>query len=222
MEASGQPTTTPRLDPSGSAPFNTPMLIDIVLLITAYLVGSISTAVVVCKMMGLPDPRQQGSGNPGATNVLRMSGKKPAALTLAGDFLKGTLPVVLAAVAGRSPETMALCGLAAFLGHLYPVFFGFKGGKGVATGLGVLLAWSWLGLLATGATWLIVAFLFRFSSLAALTSFLLAPIYLVLFGAPTALVLGMAAVTALTYWRHRSNIRNLLNGTEGKIGTPKS
>ena len=197
------------------------MIIDLALAVLAYLFGSIASAVVVCRMTGLPDPRTHGSGNPGATNVLRMSGTRPAALTLLGDFLKGTLPVLVAVLLGRRPEAVALVGLAAFLGHLYPVFFGFQGGKGVATGLGVLLGWSWPAFLATGATWLLVAAVFRISSVAALTSFLLTPLYLLAFGADTAIVLGMGAVTLLTYWRHRSNVRKLLDGTEGRIGTPK-
>ncbi len=197
------------------------MIIDAVLVLLAYLVGSISTAVLVCRMLGLPDPRTQGSGNPGATNVLRHSGRKPAILTLAGDFFKGTLPVLLIAMLERDPQIVALAGVAAFLGHLYPVFFGFIGGKGVATGLGVLLAWSWPAMLVTVATWLLVAALFRYSSLAALTSFLLAPVYLALFNNPAPILIAMVAITALTFWRHRTNIRYLIEGRENKIGVKK-
>ncbi|MCC5811281.1 MAG: glycerol-3-phosphate 1-O-acyltransferase PlsY [Ectothiorhodospiraceae bacterium] len=197
------------------------MIIDAILILLAYLVGSISTAVLVCRMLGLPDPRTVGSGNPGATNVLRHGGRKAAGLTLAGDFLKGTAPVLVIVLLGRDAPVVALAGVAAFLGHLYPVFFGFIGGKGVATGLGVLLAWSWPGLLATVATWLAMAALFRYSSLAALSAFLLAPLYLLLFGNPLSIVLAMVFITAVTFWRHRSNIRNLIAGKENKIGVKK-
>ncbi len=195
------------------------MVTDAVLILLAYLFGSIATAIVVCRLMGLPDPREIGSGNPGATNVLRLCGRLPAALTLVGDFLKGTVPVAVTLALGRGDMAVALAGLAAFLGHLYPLYFGFKGGKGVATGLGVLLAWSWPGMLATVAVWLVVAALFRYASLAAMVSFLLAPLVLLALDTPGAVMAGMAAITVLTYWRHRNNIRNLLDGTENKLGT---
>ncbi len=197
------------------------MIVDVLLILLAYLAGSVSTAIVVCRLLGLPDPRTLGSRNPGATNVLRLGGRKAAALTLAGDFLKGTLPVLLVVVLGRDPITAALAGLAAFSGHLYPVFFGFVGGKGVATGLGVLLAWSWPALLATMATWLAVAGLFRISSLAALTAFALAPFYLWILGENQALLPAMGVIALATFWRHRSNIRNLLDGKEKRIGVKK-
>lgn len=194
------------------------MIIDAAIVLGAYLFGSISTAILVCRIMGLPDPRSEGSRNPGATNVLRVGNRTAAGLTLAGDFLKGTLPVAAALLAAVDPVTLALTGFAAFLGHLYPVFFGFQGGKGVATGLGVLLGWSWPALLVTVTTWVVIAGLFRYSSLAALVSFLLAPYYLAYFGEPRAVLLGMLAVTVCTYWRHRGNLRGLLNGTESRIG----
>ncbi len=197
------------------------MIIDALLILIAYLAGSVSTAILVCRLLGLPDPRTLGSRNPGATNVLRLGGRKAAALTLAGDFLKGTVPVLLVLMLDRDPAVVALAGLAAFLGHLYPVFFGFVGGKGVATGLGVLLAWSWPTLLATVATWLAVAGLFRVSSLAALTAFALAPVYLWLLNANPALLPAMVAISAATFWRHRSNIRNLMDGKEKRIGVKK-
>ena len=194
------------------------MLIGAALILLAYLFGSISTAILTCRVLGLPDPRTQGSGNPGATNVLRVGGKKAAAITLAGDFLKGTIPVLIARALTADPYVIALVGLAAYLGHLYPVFFGFKGGKGVATGFGVLLGWSWIATAATGATWLVVAGVFRYSSVAALTAFLLAPLYIWLLTHSPALTGTMAAITVMTYWRHRSNIRNLLSGAEKRIG----
>lgn len=197
------------------------MLQGVLLTVVSYLFGSVASAVVVCRAMGLADPRTVGSGNPGATNVLRHCGKKAAALTLAGDFLKGTLPLMLARLITDDGVTFAVVGLAAFLGHLYPVFFGFKGGKGIATGLGVILGWSWLALLLTAGTWLLVALVVRISSAAALTSFLLAPAYVLWATASPTLAVGMATMTVITYWRHRSNIRNLLAGTEGKIGAGK-
>ncbi|SEP10927.1 glycerol-3-phosphate 1-O-acyltransferase PlsY [Aquisalimonas asiatica] len=194
------------------------MIIDVVLIVAAYLFGSISAAILTCRAMGLPDPRSEGSRNPGATNVLRVGNRLAAGITLGGDFIKGTIPVVIGVIAGAGPVTLALIGLAAFLGHLYPVFFRFEGGKGVATGLGVLLGWSWPALLLTIITWLAVAALFRYSSLAALVSFLLAPFFLAYFDQPQAIMLGMLGITLLTYWRHRGNLQSLLNGTEKKIG----
>ncbi|MCK5092187.1 MAG: glycerol-3-phosphate 1-O-acyltransferase PlsY, partial [Gammaproteobacteria bacterium] len=152
-------------------------LIENLLIITGYLLGSISSAIIVCKLMRLPDPRTQGSGNPGATNVMRLGGKKAAAITLAGDMLKGLIPVAIAQSLDMNMLVISSVGLAAFLGHLYPVFFRFKGGKGVATAIGVLLAASWKVGLAVIITWLIVARLLRISSLAALIAFLLAPLY---------------------------------------------
>lgn len=196
-------------------------LTDLILVASAYLVGSLSAAILVCKLMGLPDPRTEGSMNPGATNVLRLGGKKAALLTLLGDMLKGLLPVTLAVQLGSSELTIALTLLAAFLGHLYPLFFGFKGGKGVATALGGLIGLHWSIGLATILTWLATAALFRYSSLAALSAILLAPLYVWLLfpvAASTVLTSSMGLITLMLYWRHRSNIRNLLSGAEDKIG----
>ncbi|MCC6134098.1 MAG: glycerol-3-phosphate 1-O-acyltransferase PlsY [Candidatus Contendobacter sp.] len=190
-------------------------------IVLGYLAGSISTAIIVCRAMGLPDPRSEGSRNPGATNVLRFGGKKAAAITLAGDFLKGLLPVLLARGVGVDEIGLALTGLAAFLGHLYPVFFGFEGGKGVATAFGVILGLSWLTALATLATWLIMAFTVRISSLSALTAATLAPLFAWLFGLPLIYSAAILFMAILLIWRHRSNIRDLLAGTEDKIGTDR-
>ncbi|KAB7627303.1 glycerol-3-phosphate 1-O-acyltransferase PlsY [Alkalilimnicola sp. S0819] len=193
------------------------MLLTFALVLLGYLFGSVSAAILVCRALGLPDPRASGSHNPGATNVLRIGGKKAAALTLLGDFLKGTLPVLAARALGADDISQALVGLAAFLGHLYPVFFRFRGGKGVATGLGVILAWSWVACAATAGTWLLMAAAFRISSLSALTAFLLAPAYLYAATGSRYLGAAMLLITVLTYWRHRSNIAKLLEGSEGKL-----
>lgn len=188
----------------------------------AYLMGSLSTAVIVSKLFGLPDPRQQGSKNPGATNVLRLGGRKAAALTLAGDAVKGLIPVMLAQYLGARTDMIAAVGLAAFLGHLYPVFFGFKGGKGVATALGVLSGFSgWVGL-SVLATWMLMAVVFRYSSLSALTAALLAPVY-VWFILKSAVLAGAAlAMALLLVSRHRANIERLLKGEESRIGSKKA
>ncbi len=193
--------------------------LDILLILGAYLLGSVSSAIVVCRMMGLPDPRQEGSGNPGATNVLRVGGRKPAAITLAGDMLKGLLPVLAGQALGVSPLVLGLTGAAAFLGHLYPVFFGFRGGKGVATLLGVLFGFHWAAGAATAGTWLLVAKGFRISSLAALIATALAPLYLWLLLGPQWDLIGITgAMVVLLFWRHRSNIQRLLSGEESLIG----
>ena len=193
------------------------MTTDIVLIVFAYLSGSLSTAIIVSKLGGLPDPRTQGSGNPGATNMLRVGGKKAAVLTLLGDMLKSLIPVALAMALGVNDMTLALVGMAAFLGHLYPVFFGFRGGKGVATALGVLLGISWMVGLGTLATWLFMAKVFRYSSLAALTAAVLSPLYMWLFLPTPALLIMSAVMSVLLLWRHRSNIRRLLSGEEDQI-----
>ncbi len=194
------------------------MRLESFLIAFAYLLGSISSAIVVCRLMGLPDPRGEGSGNPGATNVLRIGGKKAAAITLVGDMLKGLLPVLLAKLLGANAAVQALVALAAFLGHLYPLFFGFRGGKGVATALGVLLGLHWVAGLLTIATWLVIAKLFKISSLAALLSLAVAPLYLWLLLPEKAVLVALLFMVALLFWRHRSNIRNLIQGTEGHIG----
>ena len=193
------------------------MIIDILLVPGGYLFGSISTAILTCHLMGLPDPRIEGSGNPGATNVLRLGGKKAAFLTLSGDMLKGLVPVLIAQALHASPLIQSATALAAFLGHLYPVFFGFRGGKGVATALGVAFGLYWpAGLCVTGI-WLLMAFLFRISSLSALTAMLLAPACFWLLKPEPAFIGVMIVITLMLFWRHRTNIRDLLNGTEGKI-----
>lgn len=200
-------------------------------IVVAYFVGSLSFAVLVSRLMGLSDPRTYGSKNPGATNVLRSGSKKAAAVTLFLDGFKGWLPVwaVLqwGTTWGLEAGTVGLVGLAAFLGHLYPVFFRFKGGKGVATALGVLLAYQlWLGL-AVMASWLLIAYFFRYSSLAAIVAAMFAPFFY-LFGNGVAWVveppvaLSMAVMSVLLVWRHAENIQRLLAGSEGKIGGGKA
>jgi len=187
------------------------------LIIAAYLLGSLSSAIIVCRLMELPDPRTQGSNNPGATNVLRLGGKKAAAITLLGDSLKGLLPVLAAKFMGVSPLILAAVAMAAFLGHLYPLFFRFQGGKGVATALGTQFGIHWQigGLVAL--LWLLMAKGLNISSLAALVSMALAPL-VVWYIWPAPELIGMQVVMSLMlFWRHRSNIRNLLAGSEGKI-----
>jgi acyl phosphate:glycerol-3-phosphate acyltransferase len=199
--------------------------------VAAYLVGSLSFAVIVSRVMGLNDPRTFGSKNPGATNVLRSGSKLAAVITLLLDAAKGWLPVVAVKWWGQpyglEEGTMALVGLAAFLGHLFPVFFRFVGGKGVATALGVLVATSgWLGL-GTMLTWLIIAYFFRYSSLASLVAAVFAPVYYI-FGDGAAwlmdknLLLSTVLMSALLIWRHLENISRLVNGTESKLGKKKS
>lgn len=193
------------------------MPIELVLVPAAYLLGSISSAILVCRVMRLPDPRTQGSNNPGATNVLRIGGKKAAAITLIGDSLKGLIPVLAAHALTDQPWIVAATGLAAFLGHLYPLFFGFKGGKGVATALGVQLGLYWPFGLSVAAIWLFVAKVLNVSSLSALISMALAPLLVWLFTRELDFLLLQSAITLLLFWRHRSNIRNLLSGSEGRI-----
>jgi glycerol-3-phosphate acyltransferase PlsY len=197
------------------------MIIDSSFVLLGYLLGSVSTAIITCRMMGLPDPRTQGSHNPGATNVLRFGGKKAAAVTLFGDLLKGLLPVLAASIAGASELGLAGTALAAFLGHLYPLFFGFQGGKGVATAFGVILGLSpWVALMAL-LTWLVMSVTVRISSLSALTAATLSPLYLWWFDLPGVYTAAVLLIAVLLIWRHRSNIRNLLSGTEDKIGTDR-
>lgn len=191
--------------------------LEFLLIVVAYLFGSVSTAVITCRLMGLPDPRTQGSGNPGATNVLRVGGKKAAAVTLFGDMLKGLLPVLAAKALDAPVPVVALVGLAAFFGHLYPVFFQFKGGKGVATMLGVLLGVSWWVGLATIGTWLFMAFVVRISSLSALVAIAAAPLYVWWLRPEPSLLAATGLMTLMLYWRHRSNIAKLLQGTEDRL-----
>lgn len=207
-----------------------PHIYSALAVIAAYLVGSLSFAVIVSRAMGLSDPRTFGSKNPGATNVLRSGSKAAAVVTLVLDAVKGWLPVVLVrwfgAPYGLEEGTVALVGLAAFLGHLWPVFFRFEGGKGVATALGVLLGISgWLGL-ATMATWAIVAFFFRYSSLASLASAVFAPMFYLLGGgvvwyAERSITAAIVAMSALLFWRHRENMGRLIQGTESRLGQGK-
>jgi glycerol-3-phosphate acyltransferase PlsY len=188
--------------------------------IIAYLIGSISSAVLVCQAMRLPDPRTHGSNNPGATNVLRIGGKFPALLTFVGDILKGMIPVFVGQLLGFSPLVISFLLFAAFVGHLYPVFFGFKGGKGIATFFGGLMVLHWpLGLLVL-LTWFIVALLTRYSSLAALLSSLLSLVYNLWIGL-IAYYPALILMILFIYWRHRSNIKRLLAGTESRIGKKK-
>jgi len=204
--------------------------LDLLLIPLAYLIGSISFAVVVSKCMRLPDPHTYGSGNPGATNVLRTGNKLAAVLTLIGDALKGYFAVMLARVMlgdQSLTSTMGswiLCGvvLAVFLGHLFPVFHGFKGGKGVATACGILFGVNViLGVAALG-TWIIVATFMRYSSLAALAAAVFGPIYFIFLFGFQPMGIALLIVCLLLIWRHRSNISNLMNGTESRIGSKKT
>lgn len=193
------------------------MLSTFLIVVAAYLIGSLASAVIVGRMLGTADPRTEGSGNPGATNMLRIGGRKAGAITLVGDMLKGLIAVLIARAVGAGAEVQALAAGAAFLGHLFPVFFGFRGGKGVATALGALLGLQWgVGLLVIG-TWLVMAALFRFSSLAALIAAAAAPFYMWWLRPDPPFIIASVFMTVLLYWRHRSNIRNLSAGTEGKI-----
>lgn len=202
-----------------------PVITTLAMTVAAYLLGSISFAVVMSKVYGIADPRTYGSKNPGATNVLRSGNKGAAIMTLLGDGAKGWLAVFLANHfafdLGVDDTAVALVAIAVFLGHLWPVFFRFVGGKGVATALGVLLGINpWLGL-ATLATWLIIAYAFRYSSLAALVAALFAPFYYGLLFGVDAILLSVVVMSVLLAYRHSQNIANLLAGKESKIGTKK-
>ncbi len=194
------------------------MTTAIFLAIGAYLFGSLSAAIIICKLLGLPDPRTQGSRNPGATNVLRIAGKKMAALVLLGDMLKGLIPLLIARAFDVEDHILAAVGLAAFLGHLYPAFFGFHGGKGVATSLGVLLGLAWPLGVAALATWLFMAKVFRISSLSAVVAAVMAPIYTWLLLDSMPLLVMVCVISTMLLWRHRGNIQRLVNGAEAKIG----
>ncbi|PUE13861.1 glycerol-3-phosphate 1-O-acyltransferase PlsY [Limnohabitans sp. WS1] len=207
------------------------MLIQVGVVLASYLVGSLSFAVIVSRLMGLNDPRSYGSKNPGATNVLRSGSKKAAILTLLLDALKGWLPVAMVLAYGPEyglgPQVAALAGLAAFLGHLYPVFFGFAGGKGVATAVGVVIGVNALLALATVLTFAIVVFFSRYVSLASMVAAVFAPVFY-LFGdgvawqASVPEVLSLAVMALLLVWRHRENINRLLAGTESQLGKKKA
>ena len=193
------------------------MLINIVLIFLAYLLGSISAAILVCKLLGLSDPRTEGSGNPGTTNVMRLHGKTAAFLTLTGDVFKGIIPVLLAKVIVGSEFIIALSGFAAFLGHIFPIYFKFKGGKGVATLIGILLATHWLLGLAYAITWILTAAIFRYSSLAALTATLSIPFYTYFLEQNFQYTVSFSMIAVILFWRHKSNIYNLLSNKERKI-----
>jgi glycerol-3-phosphate acyltransferase PlsY len=205
------------------------LTLELLLIPIAYLIGSISFAVVVSKCMRLPDPHSYGSGNPGATNVLRTGNKLAAILTLIGDALKGYLAVMLARILlGDESLTSTLnswflCGVvvAVFLGHLFPIFHGFKGGKGVATACGILFGINWILGAATLGTWIIVAMFMRYSSLAALAAAVFGPIYFVFLFGFQPMGIALLVVCLLLIWRHRSNIHNLMNGQESRIGSKK-
>ena len=196
-------------------------LTGIFLAIAAFLLGSVSSAIIVCRLMGLPDPRESGSGNPGATNVLRLGGKKAAAMTLFGDMLKGLLPAALGAALGMPEVWIALIALAAVAGHIFPLFFGFQGGKGVATGLGAILGAHWVtGLLALGI-WMATSLVFRYSSLSALVTFAAVPLLFLVNGKqPSAIVFLL--VTLLLFWRHQENIQRLVTGREPRLKAGKT
>ena len=205
------------------------LTLDLLLIPIAYLIGSISFAVVVSKCMRLPDPHSYGSGNPGATNVLRTGNKLAAVLTLLGDSLKGYLAVIFARILlgdeslTSTLNSWLLCGVvvAVFLGHLFPIFHGFKGGKGVATACGILFGINWILGSATLGTWIIVAVFMRYSSLAALAAAVFGPIYFVFLFGFQPMGIALLVVCLLLIWRHRSNIHNLMNGKESRIGTKK-
>ena len=198
-----------------------PIILILAYALFGYLLGSLSTAIITCKIMGLPDPRTVGSNNPGATNVLRSGGKKAAVITLIGDMLKGAIPVLLVASFTSSAPIIAATGLGAFLGHVFPVYYNFKGGKGVATLLGVLLGTSWMAGLGTIGVWLLMAFSFKYSSLSALIAALLAPVQIWYFTGSTEMAICAAIMSLILFWRHQGNIRNLLSGNESKIGAKK-
>ena len=189
-------------------------MIEWLLVPAAYLIGSVSSAIIVCRLMGLDDPREHGSGNPGATNVMRIGGKKAAAITLIGDALKGLIPVLIATFLNVDTMILASVVFAAFLGHLYPIFFGFKGGKGVATTFGVTLGVTWLLGLAVSGTWFIVYKISKISSLSALVAAVLTPAYVWFIVGDIYLVAVFILISVILLWRHKSNIKRLLAGEE--------
>ena len=184
----------------------------------AYLIGSFSTAIITCKIMGIKDPRKTGSQNPGATNVLRHGGKKAAIITLLGDMLKGLIPVLIVIQLQIEPAGVALVGLFALLGHVFPVYYDFKGGKGVATYYGVVLGMNWLVGLIALAIWLGMAVIVKISSLSALVSIFFTPFILWYFSQSVELTSAVAIMSILVFWRHKTNIKSLLQGSEEKIG----
>ncbi len=199
--------------------FNTAMLVDLLLIVAAYLLGSVSTAIIACRLLRLSDPRSVGSGNPGATNVLRTGGKAAAGITLVGDVLKGLAPVLIAQSLDMGEIAVGAVALAAFCGHVYPIYYGFKGGKGVATALGALLGVHALVAILALGTWLVAAFMFRFASVASLAAGLLAPAYMLWITGSAGLTGITIMMAMLIFWRHRRNIRQLLEGSENRIGS---
>ena len=188
--------------------------IFVLFVLIAYLFGSISTAIIICKIMGLPDPRQNGSHNPGATNVYKIAGKKAAFITLMGDLLKGLIPVVIGRLLGLDDLWLALIGLSAFLGHLYPLFYAFKGGKGVAIAFGVSIALNvWVGV-AMLVSWLLIFKVFKFSSLSALLTATLTPLYFYSIDGSIIYTVMSIVMSILVFFKHRSNIKKIIEGTE--------
>lgn len=195
------------------------MFLYLILVSLAYLFGSISSAIVLCRIAGYPDPRRQGSGNPGASNILRLYGKKAAAITLAGDLLKGLLPVLVGRALQAPEVILASLGVAAFLGHLYPIFFQFEGGKGVATFIGILYGLAWPAGVAFMLVWIVIAATFRYSSLSALVATALSPVLVFIMVPSYAYLTATLLMAGFIFWRHQANIRKLLSGTERKIGS---
>lgn len=199
----------------------TTTLLPMIVFIFSYMTGSISSAIIVCRLFSLPDPRTTGSQNPGATNVMRLGGRTAALLTLGGDVLKGLLPVLVVKFLGLTTLSISLAAFGAFLGHLYPLFFNFKGGKGVATALGVILGLKPMVALCALGVWFVVFAISKISSLSALTAALCAPLFLYLFQAPIPIVITVILIDLLLIIRHRANIGRLLRGEEGKINLKK-
>ena len=189
----------------------------LIMIVAGYLVGSLNMAIITCKLFGLPSPCEKGSGNPGATNVLRLGGKSAAAVTLAGDVLKGFLPVIIAGTCNFTPATISVVGIAAVLGHILPVFHGFQGGKGVATLIGVMFGFSWIVGIVFAGVWLVTAAIFRYSSLASLVATAVSPVTVfICFSVQPAVFFVMLAL--LVIFRHHENIHRLVNGMESRIG----
>lgn len=194
----------------------------IIFLVLSYLIGSISSAVIVCKLLSLPDPRTEGSKNPGATNVTRIGGKRAGYLTFLGDFLKGLLPVLVAKLMGLSDSVIAIAALAAFLGHLYPIYFAFKGGKGIATLVGIITAISWKLLLGFAVVWVGLLFVTGFVSIASMLATVAVLVTAWVLGYSKVLITLFTTLTVLVIYRHRSNIINLLQGNEQHFRKKKS
>ena len=198
-----------------------PIILIICFALFGYLLGSVSTAIITCKVMGLSDPRTVGSNNPGATNVLRAGGKKAAIITLLGDMLKGLIPVLIAVLLDLQHEVIAATAVAAFLGHLFPLYYGFKGGKGVATILGTLLGIHWMLGLGTIGIWLFMAVAFRYSSLSALVAAAGSPVLAWFITQSAVITVSVLFMAVLLIWKHKKNIQNLFSGQEDKIGAKK-